>query len=94
MLYLQIQTNDEDNGYAHVQVHLDAQQVLHLIAIKTGFTKDASLDPLQEPTATGMVSILVIFTNNIFWCNMMTAAVGISCKLPVLALTNFDQIKT
>ena len=53
MVPLQIQTSDEDNGYVHVQVHLDAQQILHLIAVKTGFTKDASLDPLQEPTATG-----------------------------------------
>lgn len=56
MIHLQIQTSDEDNGYAHVQVHRDAQQILHLIAVKTGFTKDASLDPLQEPTAIGIAS--------------------------------------
>ena len=43
------------HGYAHVQVHLDTEQVLHLIAIKTGFTKDAPMDPLQEHTATGLL---------------------------------------
>lgn len=63
MLYLplQIQTSDEDNGYTHVQVHRDAQQVVHLIAVKTGFTKDAPLDPLQEPTAAGSYI-------TILWC--------------------------
>jgi hypothetical protein len=56
LIHLQIQTSEEDNGYIHVQVHLDAQQVLHLIAVKTGFTKDASLDPLQESTAIGIIA--------------------------------------
>ena len=54
MIYLQVQVSDEDNGYAHVQVHVDPQLVLHLIAIKTGFTKDAALEPLQEPSVVGM----------------------------------------
>lgn len=43
---LQIQVSDEDDGYAHIEVHVDAQQVYHFQGIKTGFTKDASLDPL------------------------------------------------
>lgn len=42
----QIQINSEDDGYAHLEVYFDAQQVQHLQAIKTGFTKDAPLDPL------------------------------------------------
>ena len=43
---MQVQINSEDDGYAHVEVYVDAQRVQHLQGVKTGFTKDASLDPL------------------------------------------------
>lgn len=53
----QIQINFEDDGYAHLEVYVDSQPVHHLQGIKTGFTKDASLDPLTEVQVKGSTKI-------------------------------------
>ena len=49
----QVQINSEDDGYAHVEVYVDTQRVQHLQGIKTGFTKNASLDPLTVAEEKG-----------------------------------------
>lgn len=53
VIAIQIQVSDEEDGYAHAEILVDPQKIFHLQGIKTGFTRDASLDPLNPGEGIG-----------------------------------------